>query len=208
VRTFESRPSGDWWILLDFDAAVQVGEGAQSTQEHGVILAASLADRGLRLGRAVGFAAFGQQLVWLPPRHGEGQRWEMLQELALLQPGKLSLNSLIGLLEHQLSADASLIIITPNESADWLKGLLPLVWRGTVPTVLLLDPESFGGARKSEDLGLELARWGVIHERISPDLLNLPEARPGRTGRLDWRVTPTGRAVLVNPSREYNWKGF
>ena len=86
VRTFESRPSGDWWILLDCDQSVQVGEGEQSTLEHGVILAASLADRGLRQGQAVGLAAHGRELVWHPPRQGDGQRLEILQSLARLQP--------------------------------------------------------------------------------------------------------------------------
>jgi uncharacterized protein (DUF58 family) len=82
VRLFDSTPSGDWWIILDMDQSVQVGEGAQSTEEHAVILAASLADRGLRLGKAVGLVAHGEPLTWLPPREGEGQRWEMLRALA------------------------------------------------------------------------------------------------------------------------------
>ncbi len=208
IRTFESRPSGDWWILLDFDETVQRGEGALSTVEHGVILAASLADHGLRKGRAVGFATYGQHLVWLSPEHSESQRWRMLNELALLKPGKLTLNQLIGLMEARLTANSSLIIITPNEKADWLKSLLPLVWRGAVPTLLLLDPSAFGENKETNDLQKDLAQWGIHYVRITPDLLNRPEAQPGIRGRWDWRVTPTGRAVLINPPCESGWKGF
>jgi uncharacterized protein (DUF58 family) len=208
VRAFENRPSGDWWILLDFEQAVQAGQGAQSTIEHGVILAASLADRGLRLGRAVGFAAHGQHLVWLPPKHSEHQRWQMLQELALLEPGSFPLQSLIGLLEAKFTADASLVIITPNDNAGWLASLLPLVWRGAVATVLLLDPSAFEPTRAAQMIAPELEKWGVYLERITPDLLNRPEARPGVIGRPDLRVTPSGRAVQVGPLRESSWKGL
>ena len=59
VRLFDGTPAGDWWILLDMDARVQVGMGENSTDELGVILAASLADRGLRARRAVGLVAHG-----------------------------------------------------------------------------------------------------------------------------------------------------
>jgi uncharacterized protein (DUF58 family) len=77
VRLFEGTPSSDWWIFLDLHQEVQVGEGWDSTLEHGVILAASLADRGLRSGHAVGLVAFSEELVWMAPRGGENQRLEI-----------------------------------------------------------------------------------------------------------------------------------
>lgn len=208
VRTFENRPSGDWWILLDFDEAVQVGEGTQSTLETGVILAASLADLGLRMGKAVGFAAHGGHLIYLPPKHGESQRWQMLQELALLKPGQFRLDELIHLIGFADSANASLVIITPNDRADWLGPLLPLVWRGVVPTVLFLDPAAYDPGRTSRPIQAELAAWGIAMERITPELFQRPEARPGKKGLFDWRVTPSGRAVLVNTPREADWRGI
>jgi uncharacterized protein (DUF58 family) len=208
VRTFESRPSGDWWILLDCDQSVQVGEGEQSTLEHGIILAASLADRGLRQGQAVGLAASGQNLVWHPPRQGDGQRWEILQSLARLQPAPHRLVDLIGLITARSARDASLILITPNTSGDWLETLLPLLWLGSVPTVLLLDPVAFGSQAVGRPLSQRLAQWGIHHHLITPDLLNRPEARPGRKGQREFRVTPTGRAIPVNPPREASWRGF
>jgi uncharacterized protein (DUF58 family) len=41
VRLFDSTPAGDWWILLDMDRDVQIGEGQNATDEHGVILRVS-----------------------------------------------------------------------------------------------------------------------------------------------------------------------
>jgi uncharacterized protein (DUF58 family) len=206
VRLFDSTPSGDWWIILDVEQRVQVGEGARSSLEHGVILAASLADRGLRLGRAVGLIAHGQPLVWMPPREGDGQRWEILRSLALLQPAQHSLLQLLVRLRPTLGGRSSLVIITPNARGDWLEGLLPLLWQGAVPTVLMLDPLSFGGSDGSQGVMEQLARWGVYRHLITPDLLDRSEAHPGTKGQWQWRFSPTGRAIAINPPPDASWK--
>lgn len=206
VRQFESTPSGDWWIILDADESVQAGVGATSTEEHAVILAASLADRGLRLGRAVGLVSHGEPLIWLPPRQGDGQRWEILRSLALLKPTGHPLGDLLAGLRTPLGRQASLVIITPNAHGDWLENLLPLLWQGAVPSVLLLDPLTFSGLGDAQPLFEQLARWGVYRQLITSDLLDRPEAHPGKRGHWEWRITPTGRAVAVNPPRDAGWK--
>jgi len=208
VRLFDSTPSGDWWIVLDLDERVQVGQGAGSTEEHGIILAASLADRGLRMGLAVGMAAYGAPLVWLPPREGDGQRWEILRSLAVVETAKQSLGELLVGLRSALGRFTSLVIITPNVGGEWLEGLLPLLWQGTVPTVLLLDPATFGGHGDSQGLFDQLRRWSVHCSLITPDLLDRPEAQPGRRGHWQWRVSPTGRAIAANPPRDTGWRSF
>ncbi|MBN1259652.1 MAG: DUF58 domain-containing protein, partial [Anaerolineae bacterium] len=146
VRLFDGTPSGDWWILLDTDVKVQVGAGEDSTEELGVILAASLADRGIRAGRSVGLLAHsGDDLAWIPPREGEGQRWEILRALALVTQGKYSLAELLHRVKPTLGLRTTLVIITPSLEGAWLEMLVPLMRRGVAPTVLLLDPVSFGG---------------------------------------------------------------
>ncbi len=205
VRLFESRPSGDWWIVLDVDQAVQAGEGFRSTAEHGVILAASLADRGLHLRRAVGMAAYGEPLVWLPPKEGDVQRWETLRSLALLNPAGRSLAELLEGIRPSVGRNASMVIITPDTQGAWLASLLPYLWQGIIPTVLLLDRPAFGGSGDAGPLLERLAQWGIHRYLIPPDLLDRPEAHPGQRGHFDWRVSPFGRAILRNPPRE-NWK--
>jgi uncharacterized protein (DUF58 family) len=150
VRLFDGTPASNWWILLDMDRHVQVGEGPDATEEHAVILAASLADRGLRSGQAVGLVAHGEQLVWLPPREGEGQRWEVLRSLALVSLGSRPLAELLAGMRHYrgtggpaLEQYTSLVIITPAVDTAWVEALVPLLRRGVIPTVLLLDPVSF-----------------------------------------------------------------
>jgi uncharacterized protein (DUF58 family) len=199
VRLFDGTPTGDWWIFLDMDRRVQAGQGQASTEEHGVILAASLADRGLRAGRAVGLVAHGQELVWLPPEAGDGQRMMILRALALVDPGARPLAELLVRVRPGFGQLASLIVITPAVDGDWVEALLPLLRRGAVPTVLLLDPVSFGG---TGDVGKTLALLsdlGVARYVITRDLLDRPEARPGQFGHWEWRIGPTGRVVALRP---------
>ncbi len=206
VRLFESTPAGDWWILLDMDDGVQVGQGGDATDEHGVILAASLADRGIRLRRAVGMVAQGDELVWMRPQEGEGQRWEILRSLALMSRGERPLAEMLTRVGPSIGKNASLVIITPSADRAWVETLVPLIRQGAVPTVLLLDPPSFGGPGTMAAVRSALESLGIVHYQISKDMLNNKESRPGRGGQWEWRVTGTGTAVPVSRSSEVSWR--
>ena len=173
VRRFDGAPSGDWWIVLDVDLDVQVGSGDDSTLEHEVILAASLADRGLRAGRSVGLAAADQELIWLPPKGSEAHRWQIMRSLALLSYGGHALGELLPMLRPN-STRTSLVIITPAVDTSWIEALIPLMNRGDVPTVLLLDPRSFGGPGDSTEAVSTLSDLGVAHYQIDRTLLGDP----------------------------------
>jgi uncharacterized protein (DUF58 family) len=208
VRVFENMPASDWWILLDLDQRVQVGQDSDSTEEHGVMLAASLADRGLRSGRAVGLVTHGEALAWLPPRGGDGQRLAILQALAGVSSGPRSLTDLLreGGPRPTSGHRASLVIITPNVEGDWIETLLPLLRSGTTPTVMLLDPTSYGGTSEVTGTLSLLTRLGVARHVITRDLFDQPEARPGREGHWEWRVVPSGHVVPVRRPRSLTWK--
>ncbi|MDH4135097.1 MAG: DUF58 domain-containing protein [Anaerolineae bacterium] len=203
VRVFDGTPASDWWILLDMGWRVQVGEGPDSTAEHAVILAASLADRGLRSGQAVGLAAQGEQLVWLPPREGEGQRWEVLRSLAMVSLGSRSLAELLAGIRPALEQHTSLVIITPDVDTAWVEALVLLLRRGAIPTVLLLDPISFGGTDDSSMAQALLVDLGVVNYVITRDLLDRPEVRPTRQGHLGKPIPGT---VPVRQPRQVGWE--
>ncbi len=116
VRLMESTPEGDWWILLDLDKQYMLGEGWDSVEEQCVTLAASLADRGLRLRKSVGLIGNGSELIWLTPKKGEGQRWEIMQALATASPSDLDLGTVLERThsEPSLGRRHSLIIITAS----------------------------------------------------------------------------------------------
>jgi uncharacterized protein (DUF58 family) len=223
VRLFEGIPAGDWWILLDMNQHVQAGQGLDATEEHGVILTASLADRGLRSGKAVGLVTHGEELVWLNPQGGEGRRWEILQALALIELGQVPLSEVLARMGPALGRYASLIIITPDLRGRWIESLVPLMRQDITPTVLLLDRASFGGAKRTshstaraED-GAEgaarqmtalLSALGVAHHVISPELLDRSALQPGKRGHWEWRILGTGHAVPVRRPKDTEWRGL
>lgn len=208
VRLFESTPSGDWWILLDMDRKVQLGEGENATDEHGVILAASLADRGIRYQRAVGMVAEGEELVWMPPTVGEGQRWEILRSLALISRGQRPLAEVLARVGASIGHHATLIVITPSPLVEWVESLVPLIRQGVVPTILLLDPITFGGTGSMDNVKAALINLEVAYYEITRDVLDLPEMRPGRQGQWEWRVLGTGRAVSLRRDDEIAWRSL
>ena len=208
VRIFEGIPTSDWWIVLDLDRQVHLGSGFDTTLEHGVILAASLADRGIRTHHAVGLASRGKNVTWLPPANSDAQRWAILRALALAETDEFSLHDLIQNMQSGIRADTSLIIITSSTSIDWIEALLPLIWRGINPTVLLLDAASFGSSAQASQIPGMLAGLGIACHVIPRELLNRAEARPGTEGVWQWRVTPRGRAVLIQKPGDTAWKAL
>jgi uncharacterized protein (DUF58 family) len=208
VRLFDSTPSSDWWIILDANRSSQVGEGQDSTLEHGVILSASLSNRGLQAGRGVGLVTNGTELIWRPPKGGDHHRQEILCALAMLEAGEKSLGDLLARLPPDFGRMNSTVIITSDVSGDWADSLLAFVRRGVVPTVLLLDPVSFGGDEDSSVLAALLSEVGIAHTIITRDLLDRPEAEPGRQGHWEWRTSATGRALPIRRPRDTAWRSL
>jgi hypothetical protein len=193
-----------------------------------------LADRGLRSGQAVGLAAHGEQLVWLPPREGEGQRWEVLRSLALVSLGSRPLAELLAGMRHYggtggpaLGQYTSLVIITPAVDTAWVEALVPLLRRGVIPTVLLLDPVSFAQDNQSRRVGTGDPSTSSGH-RLSVTQAQSPELASSRAcrgvegllvdlGVTYYVITPDlldrpdqqrhrGRPASVDQPREVGWK--
>jgi len=175
VRIFDDEPASDWRILLDLDEKVQVGEGPLSTEEHGIILAASLVNRGLESGKPVGLVAQGEDLIWHQPDIGDAHLWSILRSLAKVRPGNLSLTHMLERIRTSLGPRTSLIIITANLSLEWLDAIELLRRNGIVPTVLLLEPISFGGQGDVEIIRRQLLKLGIAHNIIKSDLLDRSE---------------------------------
>jgi uncharacterized protein (DUF58 family) len=206
VRLFDGTPAGDWWILLDLHANSQVGRGWDSTEEHGVILAASLADRGLRNNRGVGLVINGKRLEWLPPQTGSGQRWEILRRLALATPGKTTLGEVLERIRPNLGRSASLLIITPTRNTDWFITLPLLSRRGIRPTVLLLDLHSFDNKRDNSGVAAGLKKMYVPYHVLPREMFDQPEAQPGTKGQWEWRVSALGKAIPVRAPEDHGWR--
>ena len=208
VRLFDGMPVGDWWLFIDMDRACQAGQGENSTEEHAVVLAASLAHRGIAEGRAVGLVGQGERdLFWIPPREGDAQLWEILRALAMITPAERPLGDLLRQLNPRESARSSLILITPELNGRWLEPLLMLMRRGIRPTVLLLDPHSYGGKAGSALLPAQLMDCGIARYVITRYLLERPELHPGAPDGIKWKVTPRGRAIITE-TVDLSWKAL
>lgn len=174
VRTYDQKPSSDWWIILDMERYVQIGKGLDSTDEYAAILAASVADRGLREDRAVGLIGEGSKTFWLPPRTGAGQRGEIMHTLAVMNRGGVPLKSLLAKAQRFMQRKSSAIIITPSINPEWLAPLSSLKQRGITTTVLFLDPEEFGSPEPGAPILNQLNTWGIHNYLIGKDIYTWP----------------------------------
>jgi uncharacterized protein (DUF58 family) len=145
-------------------------------------------------------------LVWLPPRLGADQRWQILHALALVNPGEHSLTEILTSTQLALKQRSGLVIITPDVEGRWLDSVALLMRRGVVPTVLLLERTSFGGEGDASRTVAALEAMDVTHYLITPDLLDRREARPGQVGQ--WRRTPQGRWEPQFHRRELVWRAL
>jgi uncharacterized protein (DUF58 family) len=200
VREFDLEPSGDLWIVLDLEEGVQAGEGEESTEEYGVILAASLADRMLRENRAVGLVAYGEDRTFLLPQRGKAFQWRILQALATVQAGgKWSLGRVLAEMDRNLGRGMTLTVITPNCDPAWLAALLPPMQRGIAPSVVLLDPVSFGREGNVPAFRGLLADLGVPSHVVAQGTPFRPLVTHERIGRPEYRVlSGTGRVIRVD----------
>jgi uncharacterized protein (DUF58 family) len=207
VRQFDGSPAGEWWIVLDLDRGVQLGTGWDSTEEHAVILAASLAAQGLEEDHPVGLSINGTSAEWIVPRRNEYQLRSLLKALAVAGPSDLALKEYLQRGGPSLSSHCSLLVITANPELEWAQSLLPLMWRGVMPTVFLLDPLSFGGSTSTVALSGMLQSMSIPCHVIPREFLDNPQARPGREGEWEWRISGTGKAVAVRTPQE-DWRGL
>lgn len=199
VRLFENEPVSDWWVLLDMDAEVQVGEGHTSTEEHGVMLAASLVNRGLQMGKHVGLITHGENLIWHPPEIGDSHLWAILRSLATIRSGGPPLEQMLARLRLSLGRNTSLIIITSNTSLVWIRPLEMLKRMGIIPTVLLLEPASFGADTSIDAVQDRLIKLGIRQHVIKSDLLDRPKRQEKR--KWDW-IMPTQFPIVTLNNRE------
>lgn len=209
VKEFDLEPSGDLWVVLDLNAAVHAGEGAASTLEYGITLAASLVTQMLAENRRVGLVAFGQQAALLPPQAGQLQVWRILEALAHAAPvADLPLHQVLRDVHASLGRGRTLVTITPATDAAWPAELLHLARAGNAPAALLLDAASFAAAdgadtaadpRKAALAGLcsLLADQGIATHVIDRSFVFQPLVRISRRRKELRTLYGTGRVIAV-----------
>lgn len=207
VRQFEGTPAGDWWLVLDLDRETQLGMGWDSIEEHSIILTSSLAAQGLNADHPVGLSINGGQSDWIVPRRNEYQLRSLLKALAVAAPSEIHLKDYLLRVGASFSSHCSLLIITADTNPEWIQALIPLVWRGIMPTVFLFDPVTFGGSAETKGISQVLRSMSIPCHVIPKELLDQPQARPGHEGEWEWRISATGKAYAVRSAQE-DWRGL
>ena len=133
VKEFELDPLVDIWLFSDFsadslceDASIrrvdQIGNIIPnstsippSTEEYGVIIAASLAKHFIDDERVVGYAAYTPLRQLFQPERGDRQLTRILQALAVARStSNHSLREMLSLETHQFTRGTTLMIITSS----------------------------------------------------------------------------------------------
>jgi len=168
VRQMEAAAAKDWWIFVDLEASVQAGSGQATTLELSIVLAASLAMRGLNEHRRVGLALIGPKLTWLEPRADLAHRWRILRALAMAGAGDRPLEQLLR--AGNPSRTASLVVITPTALTSWVSVVGRPHRIGTI-TSILVDPTEFGGRGDQSRLRAALTHSRIAYLRMPGSLL-------------------------------------
>ncbi len=131
----------------------------------------------------------------------------MLLSLVCCLSLKMSLKDYLQRAGSSLSSHSSLIIITTNADTEWTQSLIPLMWRGGMPTVFLFDAVTFGGNANTKPVSDIFQSMNVPCHVIPREMFDKSQARPGHEGEWEWRISATGKAFAVRAAQE-DWRGL
>jgi uncharacterized protein (DUF58 family) len=184
--------AGAVWIVLDLARAAQFGEGADATEELGIVLASSLAHMLLAEGRTVGLFAQGAERHMVPPGRGREHVWAFMRTLVDARAtGDLALEDALSTLRTLGGGRQAAVVITPDTAGAWAGALVNVTGGGTAALALLMAPPG----QEQPPACDPLDRLGIRHTtfRTGEQLpLLLPRQRSS-----GYRISPLGRAVRV-----------
>ena len=162
VKQFDQGLSTSLWVLLDMEEGVQVGEDGDSSDELGVTIAASIAQRYLALDIPVGLSAHGDEHHLALPSTSPNHLQRILESLALGRAeGRTPLADALGQIGPYLNRYSTLLVITPSTNDACPVALASLLDRGASVVVVLVDPQSYGVAADASSLRDRLSSLAI-----------------------------------------------
>lgn len=202
VKVFEPQALSNIWLIPDFDAAVHIGDGDESTVETMVILLAALSDLLLNKQLIVGMYAHTQAPHIVSPQRGKAHIWSLLRAIAPLQPVQhQDLTKTLAEVQSLASERDMFIVITPSLNTNWPKKLR-FFQQYTKVNVFLLDPLSFGGRGDAGSFLPLLAELGISTSVVRRGDIRPIQASYGALRRWEFQTLSTGRAILRQTPRE------
>ncbi len=166
------RPGGrarsqDLLILLDLCRFSHRGEGAESTLEYAVTVAASIAQAAAAQGRAVALSASAEPRVRIPAGRGEIHDRNLLDYLAVATAqGRVRFPRLVLDEMTPWQGRGGVVLITADPTQDWVAAAAAAAAPGQRPLAVLLDPaglSSGGSVQVPARWRLVLDLWVVRH---------------------------------------------
>jgi hypothetical protein len=101
----------------------------------------------------------------------------------------------------------TMLLITPSCETDWIDALLPFTRWGMTPSIVLLDPESFGAPCEPGALNMEAMREMLVKAGLTAHLIRQGHpfrrlVKQRRRGYWEFKTSPLGRAVVVRRPEE------
>ncbi|MCX7790628.1 MAG: DUF58 domain-containing protein [Chloroflexaceae bacterium] len=163
-RDGDARDAGPWWTRQTAAAPVFALE---STEEHAVMAAASLARALLAQNRLVGLVAWGQHRELIPAEREARQLFKILEALAVLRAhGAHPLAEVLVAESQRFGRNCTLVVITSSVDERWVSALQQHLYRGVRAVALFVDPQSYGGWQDPEPILQRLAELRVPTYRL------------------------------------------
>jgi uncharacterized protein (DUF58 family) len=182
VKEFELDPMADVWLFLDMERRVQVGltydeltsssparqhqseaplflKIPPSTEEYGIVIAASLVKYFLGQNRSVGLITYsnGDHREIAQTDRGERQLTRVYELLAVTWAyGTVPLAEVLATESGRLGRNTTVILVTPALDLAWIAAARHLMGRRVQVIVVIIDPGSFGRAATSTAISAEL----------------------------------------------------
>jgi uncharacterized protein (DUF58 family) len=203
VREFDVDAAGDFWLVLDLEESVQVGDGPDGTEEHAVLLGASLCAQAIRHMRETGLATYSANPQVIHPGVGEGHIWQILRVLALVNAdGDVPLATSLRHVATFAKSGSTAVIITPSCNSNWVPSLLDMARRGIQAHIILLDRPSFGGEGNTKGLQDAIHHIGFAADIIHQGEVGEPLEKRKSQGFWEFKVTPMGRVITIHNPNE------
>ena len=199
VKEFELDPLVDIWLFSDFseeslveDPGIRRSGGSgpvissplripPSTEEYGVIIAASLSKYFIEDERVVGFVAYTPQRQMVQPERGSRQLSRIMEALAVARStSSHKLRETLSLETHLFTRGTTLLIITSSLDQGWISETQVLQRRGIRPICIFIDPQSFNAQLDSSAVRgmLQLASIPTLVVSKDDDIAAALELRP------------------------------
>lgn len=198
VKEFDLGLSAENWVVLDMDAEVHVGASldlVENTEEAAVTVAASLINRMADFSIPTGLAVSSGQRVIHRPNTSPEHPGRLLEMLAIVKPsGNTSLERFLYELRPFFSRFNTLTVITPSCDLEWAPALQNLRRGGVSVSVVLIDPQEYGGSTSVDAVVQSLTAYELPSYVVKRGQ-SLNDALRTSTGR--W---PTKGAAAIYPA--------